>query len=374
MNAQSRLKSAALVTCLLAVIATAGAAGAAQSPEPAALQLTALMGADGATLEIEAPAGVTAFEFVHVEVHAPGDPEDEPSQTVNLKDVATRDGVATIPLAEAHRGDSVDVAVHIRESSPPRTAIHRGETVVRLRPDLAVAAVYAPPQTLTTRAIDVVADLSELDGETGATATVKLMLGPTPIAEEQTVIVPAGQTLSVTFHDVKLTSAMKADPTVEITGATPFELDTTNNTGTTTVEVTEHELPTPTNVLFPSLAGYGAQFNNHLYAPITQSWMTPDKLRRRGGEGQGPPAAARPDLLQRQLGGERGQHASREWPENYASFVEGRAARPRDRGHDRHLVPEPQQHRHDHPSLGVRRVRDGEVRRRARGPDRATTT
>src|SRR6186997_1943811 len=240
MNAQSRLKRAVLVTCLLAVTATAAAAGAAQSPARAALQLTALMGADGATLEIEAPAGVTAFEFVHVEVHAPGDPEDDPSQTVNLKDVEPRDGVVTIPLAEAQRGDTIDVAVHIRESSPPRTTIHRGETVVRLRPDLAVAAVYAPPQTLTTRAIDVVADVSELDGETGATATVKLMLGPTPIADEQTVIVPAGQTLSVTFRDVKLTAAMKAEPTVEITGAVPFELDTTNNTGTTTVEVTEH--------------------------------------------------------------------------------------------------------------------------------------
>ena len=33
--------------------------------------------------------------------------------------------------------------------------------------------------------------------------------------------------------------------------------------------MTEHELPTPSEVLFPSLGGYGAQFNNHLYAPIT---------------------------------------------------------------------------------------------------------
>ena len=216
----------------------------------------------------EAPAGVTAFEFVHVEVHAPGDPEDEPSQTVNLKDVATRDGVATIPLAEAQRGDSVDVAVHIRESSSPRTAIRRGETVVRLRPDLAVAAVYAPPQTLSTRAIDVVADLSELDGETGATATVDLKLGPTPIAEAQTVTVPAGGDLSVTFHDVKVTTPMTAELTVEISGSTPFELDITNNTEATTVEVTEHEL-VRSNVLLDALGGYGAQFNQHVYASIT---------------------------------------------------------------------------------------------------------
>jgi hypothetical protein len=33
--------------------------------------------------------------------------------------------------------------------------------------------------------------------------------------------------------------------------------------------VTGHELPASKIVLFPSLVGYGAQFNNHLYAPIT---------------------------------------------------------------------------------------------------------
>ena len=49
--------------------------------------------------------------------------------------------------------------------NPPRTEIHRGEAIVKLRPDLAVAAVHAPPQTLSTRPIDVVADISELNGD-----------------------------------------------------------------------------------------------------------------------------------------------------------------------------------------------------------------
>jgi hypothetical protein len=268
MNAQTRWKRAVLVTCLVVVTATAGAAGAAQSPEAEALSLSALAGTDGAVLSIDAPAGVTAFEFVHVEIRAPGELEEDPDRTINVKDVAVRDGVATIPLAEAHRGDSVRVDVHFRESNPPRTAIHRGQTVVKLRPDLAVAAVYAPPQTLSTRAIDVVADLSELNGESGAKATVNLKLGPTPIAEAQAVIVPAGDDVSVTFHDVKLTTAMTAELTVELGGATPFELDTTNNTNATKVEVTEHEL-VRSNVLLDALGGYGAQFNQHVYASIT---------------------------------------------------------------------------------------------------------
>ena len=88
-------------------------------------------------------------------------------------------------------------------------------TVVKLRPDLAVAAVHSPPQTLSTRPIDVVADVSELNGDAGATATVKLMLGPTPVAEPQTVTVPAGGSyLGRPFKDVKLTTAMSAELTV----------------------------------------------------------------------------------------------------------------------------------------------------------------
>jgi hypothetical protein len=42
-------------------------------------------------------------------------------------------------------------------------------------------------------------------------ATVKLMLGPTPVAEPQTVTVPAGGGFSVPFKDVKLTTAMSAE-------------------------------------------------------------------------------------------------------------------------------------------------------------------
>ena len=133
-----------------------------------------------------------------------------------------------------------------------------------------MAAVHAPPQTLTTRAIDVVADLSELNGETGATVTVKLMLGPTPVAEPQTITMPAGGGRSVTFRNVKLTTAMSADLTVVLDGAEPAETDGTNNSRGATVEVTEHEL-VRSNVLVDALGGYGVQFNKHVYAPVTNA-------------------------------------------------------------------------------------------------------
>ncbi len=158
--------------------------------------------------------------------------------------------------------------MHVREQKPPRTTILRGDTVAKVRPDLVIAAVLAPEQTLSTRAIDVVADVDEVNGETGATATLTLMLGPTPLAEPKTASVAAGGSKTVTFDGVKLTTPMVAELTVRVDGAVPYETDTTNNARSRTVDVTEHEL-VRSNVLVPSLGGYGAQLNQHVYAPLT---------------------------------------------------------------------------------------------------------
>ncbi len=289
---------------LLVLLAIAGgvpaASGAAEAPAATPLELSALTGAEGADLYVHAPPGTAVFEHLHIRIRPPEGSSEAASRIVNLKDVAAPNGIAAIELGQLARAAAVDVEAHVREASPPRTAVHRGEATVKLRPDLSVAAVHAPPQTLTTRAIDVVADLSELNGETGATVTVKLMLGPTPVAEPQTITMPAGGGRSVTFPNVKLTAAMSADLTVVLDGAEPAETDGTNNSRGATVEVTEHEL-VRSSVLVEALGGYGAQFNQHVYAPITNAPVA--KPARPGGEGEGARAAARPHLLQRQLGG-----------------------------------------------------------------------
>lgn len=267
-SVETRWKRAALLACVALATATAGAAGAADPPATEALELSALTGPEGADLYIKAPAGATAFEHVRVQIRAPEGSNERANRIVNLKDVAAPAGVATIGLGEVGRGAAVSVDAHVREESPPRTAIHRGEARVKLRPDLVVAAVHAPPQTLSRRPIDLVADISESNGETGAKATVTLMLGPTPVAEPQTVTVPAGGSFSVRFAGVKLTTAMSAELTVLIDGAAPFETDAANNSRKTKVEVTEHEV-VRSNVLLDALGGYGAQFNQHVYASIT---------------------------------------------------------------------------------------------------------
>ena len=253
------------VAFALGLTAAAGAPAGAAAPAPPALTLTALTGPQGGTLAIEVAPAVEELEHVHLQLRAPNATE---VVTRNLKGVPAAQGIATIELGPLVRGTVVDAKVQIRDASQPRTLVVRGETIARLRPDLVVAAVHAPPQTLATRAIDVVADVAELHTDTGATARLTLMLGPTPVATPKLVTVTAGATVSATFRDVKLTTPMSAELVVRVEAASPFETDETNNTRTRTVEVTEHEL-VRSNVLVASLGGYGAQFNQHVYAPIT---------------------------------------------------------------------------------------------------------
>jgi hypothetical protein len=269
-------------TVLVAILFAAGGASAvaAEPAAPYTIDVVALTGPQGGDLIVELAATdgspvPGAFEHIHVKLHRPGADETE---VVNLNDVPARNGAATVDLGPLERGTAVEVHAQVRDEKPPRTVVLREETTALLRPDLVVATVHAPPQTLSTRPVDVVADLVELNGDVGAKATVELMLGPTPVAEAKTVTIPKGGSLSVAFPDVHLTAAITAELTVVVKGAAPFETDDTNNSRGRTVEVTEHEL-VRSNVVVPSLGGYGAQFNQHVYAPVTN-----------------PPAATLPDL------------------------------------------------------------------------------
>ena len=296
-----------------AILAAPTAAGAA-AEVPYSLELGVLTGPQGGDLRIQVvpkpgEAAVTVLRQVRVQVNG--------KLTRELKDVAAPGGVAQVDLGKVARGATVNVKVHFRGTSRQLQEL-RSAATARLRPDLVVAKVHAPPQTLSTRAIDVVADISERNSDTGAQATATLMLGPTPVAASKTVTVPADGSFSVTFGGVKLTTVTSAELKVVIDDSEPFETDATNNAGTTTVEVTEHEL-VRSNILVQSLGGYGAQFNNHVYAPITP-WPegTPyDDFEAKAKALQ--PHIVRVFYQDNWDGNRNGMFP--DWEKNYASFV-----------------------------------------------------
>jgi hypothetical protein len=305
-----------------------GATGTAQADDagpcpssteaPYSMELKALTGPAGAdlTVGVAATSGCAlpdVLKKIQLKTFAA---DGSLAATRNLKDVHAPGGVATaIDLGDLPRASRIEADVLVQTGTPSRTYVLRETTQTLLRPDLVVEQI-TPQQTLVGRPVVISAVIGEQNGDLGATAVVSMSAIP---GASEPVVVPAGGHVTVTFAAVTFTAAVPVELTVKVDGAVPFETDVANNARSATLDVTEHELPTPRNVLFPSLLGYGAQFNMHMYAPITP-W--PAELGYGGVE-------EKIKTLEPQLvrifynedwdANRDGRHP--EWEANYASFV-----------------------------------------------------
>jgi hypothetical protein len=257
--------------CAAALLGFTGAVARADD-RPAcayALQVRALTGPAGAdaTLTVTPEAGcpvVETLKKVQLKTFTAGGSVDN---VLNLNDVPAPGGVAQIPLGQLERGRAVEAEVLVQPEAQKETSILRARATAALRPDLVVAEVVAPPQTLTTRPIDLLAQVAELNGDTGATATVTVLWGPSVLAT-QSVSVPAGGRVAVTFPGLALTTPVPVELSVLLSDVSPAETDSSNNARSAHVDVTQNELAR-SRLLVPELGGYGAQFNQHVYAAIT---------------------------------------------------------------------------------------------------------
>jgi hypothetical protein len=173
--------------------------------------------------------------------------------------------VAGVDLGQVPRDRRVDVDVLVQTETQNRTFVLQGTTTTLLRPDLFVQEINAPKQVLVGAPFTVTAVIAERNGDVGASADITLSAAPGAVEHAD---VPAGGTATVSFP-VTLGSPVPVDLTITVSGAAPFETDVTNNARAATVDVTQNQLASPFRVLFPSLLGYGAQFGDHVYAPIT---------------------------------------------------------------------------------------------------------
>lgn len=187
------------------------------------------------------------------------------AHTHNLTDVAAPGGVATIDLGNIARGQQVALEVLVQTGAPERTYVLRDRVTVKLRPDLVVASVSAPRQVLRGRTFAVETQVAERNGDVGATATLALSTGTTSIASTSIEVAAGG--ITTTSFDVTLTTAGTVRLDVTISGAVPPETDVTNNDGHAVVEVTDFEVE-PSQVLVPTLAGYGSHFNHRIYSQL----------------------------------------------------------------------------------------------------------
>lgn len=281
------LAGAALVALALAGLgveapteARAAATACANSTEDAyALAVRALTGPEDTDVELRvapAPGCAVVGRVKHVQIKTFG--ADGGLVAVrNAEDVQVRKGAAVVTLARVPRGRRIAVHALVQTGEPARTYVLDRATTSKLRPDLVVGKVTAPAQTLTTRPLELLAQIEELNGDTAAEARVSLSGVLGPLGEPLEVEVPAGGEVTVTFPPLALATSASYELTVTVDEAEPGETDGGNNSRSTTVEVTTHELAP--RVVLPSLGGFGFQFNQHVYAPITN-----------------PPPATLPDL------------------------------------------------------------------------------
>jgi hypothetical protein len=139
--------------------------------------------------------------------------------------------------------------------------VHAQPRAAAARPDVAVVAVSAPKAVLAGTPFRLEVTLLERSRRAAARATVTVAAGAS-VAAAPAVVVRAGGRASVTVP-MSLASPGTATLTVRATVARDAALR--DNVRTTRVTAAELALA-PSQVLLDGFAGYGAQFNQHVYA------------------------------------------------------------------------------------------------------------
>jgi hypothetical protein len=303
----------AIASAVLLGLQTAPAA-ADQGPACYALALRALTGPAGAdlTLKVSTAEGCAAPDALKKVQLKTFDAAGQLADVRNLKDVAAPGGTANVQLGDVPRGRHLEAEVLVQTGDPERTYVLRDDATTLLRPNLTVTSVQAPAQTLTVRPVDVHAQIAEVNGDVDATASVTVAQGPTPLAPAQTVNVPAGGQVAVSFSGLALTTPVPVELTVRVSDVAPAETNADDNARSATVDVTENELAR-SRLLLDNLGGYGAQFNHHVFAKITP------------GPAGAPGLEPKVDALEPQLVRIFYNDASQNpvaFPDRYASFID----------------------------------------------------
>ena len=318
--------TAACAVAVAAGIASVGASGAraggnAACPssvaQPYSMQLLALAGPAGADLTVTVtadPASQCAVPDVLQTVQLKTfDPAQHFAWIRSIDQVPSPGGVAHLDLGLIPHNRRIDAQAVVQGGASTFTL--SGTTKTLTRPDLVVQDI-TPKQALAKTPFTVNVVVAERNGDVGAGADVTLSAIPGSVEH---VEVPAGGTATASFP-VSFDSPAPVALTATVGGASTAETDTTNNALTSTVDITQSQLAIPYRVLFASLLGYGAQFNGHLYAPITAPLIPP------GGYAD---VEQKVNQLEPQLvrifyndNWEENQDGTHpEWQDNYASFV-----------------------------------------------------
>jgi hypothetical protein len=201
----------------------------------AAIETRTLLGRDGnVTLELTSGSfdPTTANGAIEkVQVKTPAQP------ATNFNDVAGS-GFFTASLGNLTWHTPVAIEAHVASATGDRTEVVDANDVVKLRPDVRVDSVTVAPHALVGFPTIIRVGLSELNGDTGARANVRVLANGSEVDRIDGVWVDAGDTVNVSLATV-FESAGPTDLQVVVDGMNPGDWDESNNSGSAHTQVYE---------------------------------------------------------------------------------------------------------------------------------------
>jgi hypothetical protein len=261
--------AAVLTAGLLGVHQSAAKAARAQTCDASAykLSLQSLTGPPRADLTIrittaspdcELPETLTAVQVALLPF------KRNPAKKFNLDNVPSPGGTAIVRIGRVPRHRVVQATVAFGPQ-----IILAGRTRTLLKPDLVLVTVKTVKSILGGRPFYVVAQIRQRTRDVRATATVTVTSAGTPLATNA-VAVGARRRVVLQIPVTLATTPGRDQLTVTISGANPTETSLANNTRRATVEVVEFKVQEAATIA-QNFAGYGGQFNHHVYAAISRS-------------------------------------------------------------------------------------------------------
>src|SRR3989441_1830374 len=186
-----------------------------------------------------------------------------PARKVSLKNVAATGGSATVNIGRVQRLRLVRATVSFEPG-----VVLAAQTKTLLRPDLVLTRAYAGRSAVLGRPFFVVAIVRNRTTDVGLVAIVSVSAADAPLATKQVKVGPRRRV--VLQIPVTLAQLGANQLTVTVTPASPIETTLKNNMRALAVEAIEFKVQ-ESATLAQSFAGYGAQFNHHVYAAISRA-------------------------------------------------------------------------------------------------------
>ena len=262
------VSAAAAVVGLLGVQTTNAPAAVAQACDKSGykLSLLSLTGPPRADLVIRVSAKAAGCEvpttLVRVQVAVLAFKKLRARKLV-VSNVPAAGGTATINLGRVQRQRLVHATVSFASQ-----VVLTAQTRTHLKPDLVLTRAYAGRSAVIGRPFFVVAIVRNPTKDVGLGALVTVSAAGAPQATKQLKVGPRRRV--VVQIPVTLPQLGPAQLTVTVTPSSPIERTLANNVRGLTVETAEFKVQ-ESATLAQTFAGYGGQFNHHVYAAISRA-------------------------------------------------------------------------------------------------------